>query len=761
MASTAFYHSLTVCGYMLCITEEVARTLRSRRTAGPPVLSAADEQAARGATAGEDESTALSTDASVTLALNASDAATTGSGATTNRSGETTNRASRLAASEEVDLTLGPDAHVLLEVAPKVQATGCRCVHPLVLESCAAPPNCLNANTHLQDLLQTSCTGWRLVSAIVILGAARQGQPLPCRLVMLIGSLIKSANANAQGEAPATPPRHPRAASASVSPIGSSPTAAGSLIMPQATIPDSPARAGISMAPASPLRMSLSRRCSDATGAGASSRTASAAVDAWQSLSRSEKRASTGSGTTPPQPDPPGAPRSSGEPKPSTRMAPSRSRHLTHGLSSVARATSRLFRSRSRAAAGDAASPPKHECSLRPPAPPASSSPAEHGPAEQSQPSGGTGCGTPPRHSLSARSRGLSLCVMAIDEPLAALGPFTPAEQPVSPMSRDVVRRRLEPHHQRHSLAPRPELLNAIPSSPCANALPSPTIGLLDAALAFSLNSPTKRDSSRGHSRGSPSLTESSLGLQRSVVLANLARVIPGDPGAAQSPQRNASCPLLEPAPCPGAPPTPDSSQARSELPKSLTIEEVGRVQAALARELVTFGTELLLLLHVRCERLCVALAARQCSAPRGGDAASDEGRFEKTGATLRNCQRLVQAQIAMLHNFDRWTNVLGPCSSNADSSFFAFPCQVFSGVPGSPISCGGSPGFGRACGHGSPSEGRSIMSARSPSVASARMHSNLPSQRSASELALEGAAAQLQRTLEDIMVRGSGALAC
>ena len=144
MSSTAFFHSLTICGYMLCITKEVARDLHHRRAA-----MAEDTPQATGAQAVgtgvqrvESGSSGESGDVSVTLALAQTAALDSGAPArpasrgagsaqascnlhTRAASGGQAAQASGAAGNE--DLSLGPDAHVLLEVAPKVQATGCRC----------------------------------------------------------------------------------------------------------------------------------------------------------------------------------------------------------------------------------------------------------------------------------------------------------------------------------------------------------------------------------------------------------------------------------------------------------------------------------------------------------------------------------------------------------------------------------------------------------------------------------------------------------
>jgi hypothetical protein len=75
---------------------------------------------------------------------------------------------------------------------------------------------------------------------------------------------------------------------------------------------------------------------------------------------------------------------------------------------------------------------------------------------------------------------------MNIDEPLSNFGPFSATEQPVSPMSRPLVKRRLKGMHKSQlscDFAARLSAL-AVPAEPVADPpLLSPTMGLLDAAL--------------------------------------------------------------------------------------------------------------------------------------------------------------------------------------------------------------------------------------------------------------------------------------
>ena len=114
ISSTAFFHSLSVCGYMLCIVKEVADDVCSRHsdpaTPPPPRSKAEDE--------------------------------------------------------EDNDLMLDSDTHVLIDVVPKVQATGCRC-GPVTVQATHSP--------------------WTA-------GACADNTAVACRLVMLIGSLVKSAS---------------------------------------------------------------------------------------------------------------------------------------------------------------------------------------------------------------------------------------------------------------------------------------------------------------------------------------------------------------------------------------------------------------------------------------------------------------------------------------------------------------------------------------------------------------------------------------
>ena len=70
MTSTAFFHSLTVCGYMLCMVEGVAADIARRGAQDPPRCCGSDD----------DDGAPLDT-----------------------------------------------ETRVLMDVVPKVQATGCRC----------------------------------------------------------------------------------------------------------------------------------------------------------------------------------------------------------------------------------------------------------------------------------------------------------------------------------------------------------------------------------------------------------------------------------------------------------------------------------------------------------------------------------------------------------------------------------------------------------------------------------------------------------
>ena len=598
-----------------------------------------------------------------------------------------------------------------------------------------------------------------------------------CRLVMLIGSLIKSASAQDGGSditSPhSSPTRHARAHTVPSPPLsfcsGGSPGYDGSR-----ACPESPPCLSNPSAPTSPLRMSLSRRESDAAATSAFTRTASAAVDAWQLLGRSGRRFSSGSmhqDAKAPEDTAPNLPaQQPGEPAAHN----SESAHMSvfaakfkpssfKGLSSMAQATSRLFRVRSRAISesGGKTIPP------RPPQPPAPASEANAG-ADGSTAGSSLGSHSSPQRSPLARSRGLSL---TIDEPLAALGPFSPAEQPLSPMSRPLVRKRLQ-GAKRHSFveSPKPPAPLAQPPSPRGGgagtvaALPSPTLGLLDAALAFALPSPRRERAQSdvyNSVRGSPQHSETASGMQRSLVMASLARVIPGEAATCLAPQRDAPSSLLEPPAWLSGPSTPAATRqppAQHDLPRVLTVEEVSRVQTALARELVQFGTELLLLLQQRCERLRKALSQRgapeaTCGHVGDADEPTVEQGLEQVRQAVCTCRTVIHAQTAMLHNLGRWTSVLAPADAGPDTATACAAAQSLNSVPGSPISCGGSPLWHRSSDQQSPVEGGVRAAQRAQSLATARTRSSMIA-RTASDLALEHAAATLQHTLDDLQVR-------
>ena len=132
--------------------------------------------------------------------------------------------------------------------------------------------------------------------------------------------------------------------------------------------------------------------------------------------------------------------------------------------------------------------------------------------------------------------------------------------------------------------------------------------------------------------------------MHRSVALASLARVLPPQATA----ERHASCPLLKAAPSVNSPPP-------LSLPPSLTLGQVGHIQAKLARELVTLGTELLGMLQAR-------FGALQRRLQSGGVPNADA-----VCAAVADARRIAHAQTAMLHNMGRWTAVASgdePCAA-------------------------------------------------------------------------------------------------
>jgi hypothetical protein len=129
----------------------------------------------------------------------------------------------------------------------------------------------------------------------------------------------------------------------------------------------------------------------------------------------------------------------------------------------------------------------------------------------------------------------------------------------------------------------------------------------------------------------------------RSVALASLARVVPQPSALNPPPDGYPSCPQPEGA-------TKHPSTPPTELPRSLTLEEVGRIQAALARALLNLGAELLLVLFERLEIVRETLVAT----PRS----TATLRPASVAAALSCVQRILTAQTAMVHNLECWTAI-------------------------------------------------------------------------------------------------------
>jgi hypothetical protein len=267
---------------------------------------------------------------------------------------------------------------------------------------------------------------------------------------MLLGSLIKSAEELQRSSAPPSTSASPYAPSPT-----SSTTSRAPLMRPSShpAIPRSPSATALPPhSPAgSPLRMTLSMRGSDA--ASSQSQTLSAATS-----SHGQGSVAVSSSTV-------------SEPPLDPHSAPRGGRTLSAGLGSFARVTARFF--------GNHRTAPSSPTPLNSTADPPQTPPKFQMSTDSTE--------TSPQHPR--RANHLSVCVMNIDEPLANFGPFSATEQPVSPMSRPLVKRRLKGLHKSQLSSDFAARLNAlaVPPEPVAGPqLQSPTMGLLDAALQVS-----------------------------------------------------------------------------------------------------------------------------------------------------------------------------------------------------------------------------------------------------------------------------------
>eukprot|EP00892_Ulva_mutabilis_P003035 jgi/Ulvmu1/12732/UM095_0037.1 len=250
--------------------------------------------------------------------------------------------------------------------------------------------------------------------------------------------------------------------------------------------------------------------------------------------------------------------------------------------------------------------------------------------------------GTPGRMLSSLRSRSsttrsflrnMRSPSLAIEEPQHGFGALSSDEHPMSPIARQMMLMRIRSET-------RPPFSAA---SRATDDLQVPEASSSDGVGAGTLETPRPSHRREGTSHSASAMVQphGNGGMSKSMMLTSLARAL-GSDSPSRMPSKNQLCNVSAALSTHGA-----------DFPKCLTLQEVARVQAALARGVVSLGIVLVQLLRQRC------MMVRAVTPDSMGADEEAAVQRQRTSEVLARCQVTAQAQLSLSHNMKRWTTVL------------------------------------------------------------------------------------------------------